>query len=163
MSYLGAIEDVGLSPYKISGDPVTALVAQLNRFAGKTINPGGLCKAMRPVGQPFPLIAAIDTRAADAAATIVWLRYSCSPIDVSSKDKEAWALRGQTYAWVFVMNNINEITTTIAQFGDKLGLEPAKVGITERDPKMTPKFPFVTVALLGALAVGAVAVSWRKR
>jgi hypothetical protein len=164
VSYLGAIEDAGASPYQIKGDPITALVAQLNRFAGKSVSPGS-CGAARLVSAPFPVAPVMDERAVTAAALIVWRRYSCVPVDVWSKAKEKWAadgmFGGNTRA--FVMANLAEITTTIAQLGDSLGLEAATVGITARDPKMTPKFPTMTVVGLGVLAIGAVLVSRRKR
>jgi hypothetical protein len=165
MSYLGAIEDTGASPYQIKGDPVTALVAQLNRFAGKSVAPGS-CGAARLVADPpFPVAPVLDDRAVSSAALIVWRRYSCVSIDVWSKTKEKWAadalFGSNTRGWV--MSNLAEITTTIAQFGDSLGLGPASVGITTLDPKMTPKFPTMTVVALGLLAVGAVVVSRRKR
>jgi hypothetical protein len=166
VSYLGAIEEAGASPYKISGDPVTALIAQLNRFAGRTVSPpGGVCGATKYVVASFPLGPIATPQAADAAALLVWRRYSCAPRDTRSASKEKWAADGLFggNTWAFVMNNLVEITTTIAQFGDSIGLDPATVGITERDPKMTPKFPVMTVALLGALAAAAFVVSRRKR
>jgi len=165
MSYLGTVEDTGASPYQIKGDPVVALLAQLNRFAGKTVKPGGTCGERRLVGAPFSLQPPIiDDRAATSAVLIVWQRYSCVPLDVWSSRKEKWIaahLGGD--ARDFVRSNLNELTVTIAQFGDSLGLDAAKVGITELDPKMKPKFPVMTVVLLGALAIGAVVVTRMKK
>ena len=163
---LSGVEDLGLTPYKINGDPVTALVAQLNRFAGKTITPGGTCGPRKLVNEPFTLIPSIDNKAATAAALIVFTRYSCTPTDVASATKQKWANGGlfDGNTWAFVMNNITEITTTIAQFGDSMGLPPATVGITTKDPKMAPKFPTTTIVAIGVMAVAAVVMSgWGKR
>jgi hypothetical protein len=173
---VGAIEDTGLSPYDISGNPVTALVAQVNRFAGKTVKTAqsGNIEALKQgttrigcgdrvfLSSPLPLIPSIDPRGANIATLIVWTRYACSPLLMASASKEAWALNGTASPWTFVMNNLKELTVTIAQYADSLGLEPAKVGITKVDPKMTPKFPTMTVVILGALALAAVFVSRRR-
>lgn len=166
MSYLGAIEDVGLSPYQIAGHPVTALIAQLNRFAGRTVKPGGSCGSRNylPHGA-LPLATTLDDKAATTANLIMYDRLNCisdvSLLDFKAMKKVNEALGPGVIPWA--MSNLNNITIQIAQFADSLDLPAASVGITTRDPKMTPKFPFVTVALLGALAVAAVVVSRRKR
>jgi hypothetical protein len=165
---MGAITDIGASPYKISGDPVTALVAQLNRFVGKTVDAG--CGGITPVPSAFPLVPAISNSAAQAAALILWQRYRCAPSDVWSKTKDDWASSAlfsggdpvpPAVTWSFVMNNLTEVTTTIAQFADTQGLAPADVGITQVDPKLTPKFPVGTAVIVGALAIGAYLLSRR--
>jgi len=168
MSYhaAGAIEDIGKSPYNpIAGNPVIALLAQINRFAGKTLNIGGTCGARKLVAAAHPLVPTLSQRAAEDAALIMWQRYSCVPLDLWSAKREKWAADGFFVgnAWVFVLNNVNEITITLAQLADKLGLEPASTGITARDPKMTPKFPVMTVVMLAALSVGAVMISRRTK
>ena len=113
---------------------------------------------------PIPLTSKLDDHAATIANLIVYDRFNCVG-DVSLLDfKKLAAVNtalGNTIPWVRA--NITEITTQIAQFADLLGLDAASVGITARDPKMTPKFPTMTVILLGALAIGAVIVSRRKR
>ncbi len=167
LSAFGDLTDVGISPYKISGDPVTALVAQVNRFAGKTVRAGGTCGARTLVPKAFPLGPVITEASATAAALIVWTRYTCVPVELRSPTKEKWISDGlfnpKPSTWSFAMNNLHELTITIAQFGDSLGFAPATVGITQVDPKMAPKFPIRTVALLGVLALGAFMVSRRKR
>jgi hypothetical protein len=159
----GAIEDIGLAPYKIAGNPVLALLAQLNRFTGKTvkIGSGGPCIGARVyVPTAFPLVPVVPPRAADAAQLIVWSRYACVDPALQSLKKVAWTLHSDSWSWT--MNNLAEITTTLAQVADGLGLEPATTGITAVDPKMKPKFPTMTVVLIGALAVAAVVVARRK-
>jgi hypothetical protein len=158
---IGAVEDIGLSPYKISGNPVLALLAQLNRFAGKTVSIGPTCGARRFVAKPFPLVPVVPELAAAAAQTIVFDRYSCVDPSLISKQKLAWVLEAKGGWWAWTMNNLAEITVTLAQVADGLGLEPATVGITAVDPKMKLKFPTMTVVMLGALAVAAVVVSRR--
>jgi hypothetical protein len=161
MSYLGAIEDIGASPYKISGDPVTALVAQVNRFS-KGQSMGGTCPPMKAF-TPLPLVAGLSQQGATIAWALAGRRFDCAPSELRSAAKVDWVTKGSDNPWVWAMNNLNELTITLAQYGDSLGLAPASVGITQRDPKMTPKFPMVTAVLLGALAIGAVVISRRAR
>ena len=160
---VGAIAELGTSPYQIKGDPTVALIAQLNRFAKRTVSPGGGYgnRNYLPAGE-LPLASSLDDKAATTAVLIVNDRYGCVAVDVFSKQKAAWALSGLANAVPFVTANLAELTTTIAQFGDSLGLSPATVGITNRDPKFTPKFPVTTVAIVGALALAAIIVSRRK-
>lgn len=163
--YLAAgadIAEMGVSPYQIAGDPVVALHAQLNRFAGKTVNPGGKCGSRTYLRSDLPLAKTIDDQVATIALLILRDRYECVPIDVWSQQKSKWVTEGLGNAVPFVTGNLAEITVTIAQIGDSLDLAPAKQGITRRDPKFTPKFPVVTVAIIGALALAAVAISRRK-
>jgi hypothetical protein len=161
---IGAIEDIGLTPYQVSGNPVMALIAQLNRFAGKTVDPGAKCgkRNYLPYGA-LPLVTTLDSKAATTANLIVYDRLNCisdvSLLDFKAMEKVNNAL---TNPIPWAMANLGDITIQIAQFADSLDLPPASVGITTRDPKMTPKFPTVTVLLLGALAVAAVLVSRRK-
>ena len=151
---IGAIEDIGAAPYKIEGNPVIALVAQLNRFAGRTVNVGPRC-TRRYVTEAFPLVPVISEQAAFIANQIMFDHYTC--VDPSmvptAKVNQIMAARGGYWSWV--MNNLNEITTTIAQVADGAGIQPAKVGITVVDPKMTPKLP-VGMLLISAAAVGAI-------
>lgn len=174
MTYMavGAISDIGLSPYKIYGDEFIALVAQVNRFAGKTVSLGPGCEnygSKRFLDEPLPLLPGlITTKAADLAWLIASMRWDCAPSDLQPvgilkvADKRKWMATGATNTWAFVTTNRKELTITLAQYGDSLGLKPAVAGITEVDPKMKPKFP-TTVAVIGALAVGAYLVSRRAK
>lgn len=166
MTYvLSGTEDAGLGP-SIKGDPTIALLAQLNRFAGKLLTPGDGCtRELNFLSKPtYPLVAsALDLRAATAAVVILYHRYYCSPTGFFDKGKALWANSGLLDPIRFVNANMSTIVPTIAQFGDKLGLEPAVVGITERDPRFTPSFPIKTAALLGVFAVAAIVVTQRRR
>jgi hypothetical protein len=99
----------------------------------------------------------LDHRGATTAALIVWLRYACSPLFTGSTAKEQWALAGLDNPWTFVMNNLNEVTVTVAQYGDSHGLPAAKVGITKRDPRLVPPWKFPTTPVLMGLSIGALA------
>jgi len=115
---------------------------------------------------PLPLIPSITPNGANTASTIVWQRYACAQIGLDSPKKESWAYNGVltgSDSRAFVLANIAEITITLAQYADSLGLEPAKVGITEVDPRIARKFPTVTVVILGALALAAAVMYGRSR
>lgn len=158
----GDIEDFGVSPYKIDGDPVTALIAQINRFAGKSVSLGSACATGSKVllQAPFRLEPVLVPKAADTAWLIASMRYSCSPLQ--STDRLRWTDQGATNTWTWALNNLTELTTVIAAYGDSLGLPAASVGITTRDPKLVPKFPYGTAALIAGLALGAGALYLRR-
>lgn len=158
------ISEAGASPYQVKGDPVVALIAQLNRFAGKTVSPSSHCTSRNYLpGGPLPLASSLSLHAATIANLIATDRYNCAPTGTYSKAKALWITNGSDGKEVaFATANLAELTITIAQFADSLGLPAATVGITERDPKMTPKMPVVTIAVVGVLAIVAVAMSRRK-
>lgn len=145
----------------IVGDPTVALIAQLNRFVGKSLSYGTKGSSV-PVRSAFPLVPALTDAAAFAAAVIVQARYANTTLDVWSDSKTLWinqGIAGDTTS--FVRTNLQEITTTIAAYGDTLGLPPAKVGITKPvvpaaglDMKM--------MAIAGGLLVVALLVTRRK-
>lgn len=163
MSYihLGAVENVGASPYQVKGDPVTALIAQLNRFAGRTVNPGAKCGSRNYLPQgALPLATVLDDRAATAANLIMYDRLNCiSDERLIDQNKLAKVRNGLANSISWAMANLADVTVQIAQLGDSLGLAPASVGITTVDPKLKPKFPMTTVVILGVLALGAVIVA----
>ena len=162
---IGSIEDTGLSPYRVAGNPVIALIAQLNRFAGRTVNPGGGCTSRDylPRG-PLPLVTALDDKAATTANLIMYDRLNCLA-DVSLIDhRRLKAVReALVNAVPWAMANLATITTQIAQFADSLGLSPAAVGITKVDPKMTPKMSTTAMLLLGVAGVAAVFMIARRK
>ena len=169
MSYhsynIGDIADVGVSPYQVVGDPVIALIAQLNRFAGRTVNPGGKCGARNYLpGGALPLVSAINDKVASTANLMMYDRLNCisdsSLLDFRKMKAVNDALTNPV-PWLTA--NLADVTTQIAQYADSLGLPTASVGITTRDPKMSPSFPTKTVMLIGALALAAFVVSRRKR
>jgi hypothetical protein len=179
MSYLGSIENVeniGLSPYQIAGNPALALIAQLNRFAKRTITLPPITDSCRTKGtrnylrmvadsnQPLPMVPVIDPTVANLAHLIMYDRLTCVAPGLGDprKLKQVVDAEGDGKIIIWAMSNTKDITTQIAQFADKLGLDPAKVGITAVDPKMKSKFPTMTVVLIGALAVAAVVVARRK-
>lgn len=151
----------GMAPYSVQGDPIVALIAQVNRFAGKTIDTGrctGSAARTMP-GNKLLLVPAMTLEVAIRAAQLVQARYSCvATFDMFSASKEDWvlnAIQGDTVTWANA--NLHEITMTIAQFGDSLGLSPAAVGITTRDEKLVPKPKLATLASIGfvSLVLGA--------
>jgi hypothetical protein len=167
MLQLTPIEETGLTPYQVQGDPTVALLAQLNRFAGESVAIG-TCGEARFVGQPFALKpGAFDERAAFAAATILIQRYACSS-DTKVGAEYRWALSSADNEVAFVKNNIDRVTLIIAQVGDAAGLDAAVVGITEVDPKLKPmptwvKVVGVGVGLLGISALVSTLAKRRKR
>lgn len=160
----GSVENIGLSPYQVSGHPVMALIAQLNRFAGRTITLPLKCGTRRylPYGA-LPITTELDDRGASTANIIMYDRLQCVTIGLGDPRKLNQVIEATTNPKPHVMANLSDYTTQIAQFADGLGLPAATVGITTRDPKMATKFPTMTVLLLGGLAVAAVVVSRRKR
>ena len=160
----GAIEEAGTGT-AIVGDPIIALKAQLNRFAGKSFNPSGVKEPRRYVTMAFPLASGnLTDQQATVATIIVYDRYVSAPLEVYSAAKAAWAFRGLSGDTVaFVTANLAEITTTVAEYGDSLGLDPASVGITTRSPKFRSRFPYGTVALVGGLVVAAILVARKRR
>lgn len=162
MSYihLGAVEDIGASPYQVKGDPVTALIAQLNRFAGRTLSPGGKCGSRKYLSSAIPLSTVLDDRAATAANILMFDRLSCvSDERLIDQTQLAKVMAGTANPIPWAMANLSNITVQIAQLGDSLGLDPASVGITAVDPKLKPKFPMTTVIVVGVLALGALVVA----
>lgn len=164
---IGAIEDIGVSPYQIAGDPVMALIAQLNRFAGRTIKlpdaPGcrNSSRNYLPSG-PLPLSTSLNDKSAVTANLIMYDRLQCVAIGLVDMRKLQKVIDATENPMPHVQANLNDYTTNIAQFADSLGLPAAKVGITTVDPKVAPKFPVTTVLLLGGLALAAVFFVRRK-
>jgi len=161
----------GANPYgAVEGNPIVALIAQVNRFAGKTIpcsvSSGAASGGLRVLNNPLPLTPVVTGDVAYAAAQITYARYNCSGMDFWSDTKSNWVLRAlqsDTIAWV--NQNLNELTVTLAQYGDSQGYPPADVGITKVDEKVTPKkLSKTTVVSVGAIftIVGAALSTWRK-
>ncbi len=164
MSYLGAIDDIGASPYQIAGDPVMALVAQLNRFAGKTVTVGPKCVRSYLPNGAIPLTTIMSAQIATVAYLMAYDKANCIADERLIDFAKLAAMRaGQSDPTTWAMRNLTDLTTQIAQLGDVSGLSPAAVGITKVDPKVAPKFPTMTVALVGALAVAAFVVYKGKR
>lgn len=158
---LGDVSDMGTS-IQVTGDPVLALIAQLNRFAGKTLTPPG-CGARKFVSAAFPMVpGAISDAAATSAVLILESRYSCAGVDMFDPQKAAWARNGLVDPISFVSSNLSEITTTIAQFGDSLGLEPASYGITTKNPLFKKKLKTEHVIMLGGVALAAIVLLRRS-
>ena len=161
------ISTVGLNPYgKVDGNPVVALIAQLNRFAGKAFDEPGCSPPSTFLKTPLPLVAVLDRQTASVANVIVTHSVSCVS-DATLVDfkevrllKEAW-LR-DPIGWV--TSDLTGITVRIAQYADSLGLALATAGITKRDPniKPPPAFP-VGLVFLGLIAIGGAVFAWRTR
>jgi hypothetical protein len=165
MLQLTPIEETGLAPYKVSGDPVIALLAQLNRFAGEEVSLGSGCRAKRFVGRAFPLKAsAFDEWAATAVVAILVERYACG-VGGDATREYRWALSGLDNPLGFVRNNLDQVTLILAQAADAAGLDAANVGITTVDSKLkpTPTWMLVTGIGVGLLGLGALAQAIAKR
>lgn len=159
--YLGDITDAGASPYQIKGDPVTALIAQLNRFAGRTLSPGGKCGSRKYLSAALPLATVLSDQAATAANILMYDRLSCLTDErLIDQNQLAKVMAGTGNPIPWAMSNLQSITIQIAQLGDSLGLSPASVGITAVDPKLKPKFPMTAAIVIGGvLLVGAIVVA----
>ena len=169
MSYhsynLGAIEDMGLNPYNITGDPVMALIAQLNRFAGKTVQPGGTCGARNYLpGGALPLTTPINDKSATTANIIVYDSMNCISDERLMNFKAMATINSAlTNPVPWVTANLKDVTVRIAQFADSLGLSPAAVGITATDPKVTPKMSPLVLVSLGVVGVGLIFMLSRRK
>lgn len=164
MGAMGAVDIASTgSGSQVQGDPVVALLAQLNRFAGKELLVGGSKAPRVYVRAAFPLATGNLTDAQATAAVMILIdRYQSAPLGTYSGSKASWAINGLANAIPFVTANLEEITTTIAEFGDSLGLSPAPVGITTKAEKFKPKFPYGTVAIVGGF-FAVVAIMARRR
>jgi len=170
---------MGLNPYVNSGDPVVSLVAQVNRFAKHTV--ALLCgpRNYLPAGAlplpskvTLPMVGTITPLTEHAAAiALLILIDSMSCVEAELIDRKRLAIllnvgdRSKAVEWL--LKNLSDTTVRIAQFADSLGLDPAPVGITKRDPNIKPKpktsSAILAVVLLGVLAVGAVVITRRMR
>lgn len=146
---------------QVSGDPILALIAQVNRFAGKTIDPGFGCKVRKYLSSPLAMVPMIDDKTATTALMILYDRYNCVPVELVGP-KAKWVTDGLGNAIPFVQSNLNEITTTLAQFGDKNGLPVAAYGITTKAPMFTPSLSIPLVVGGGVLLLAVLVASRRK-
>jgi hypothetical protein len=144
---------------EISGDPVIALVAQVNRFAGKSLKLGAATQM--PVKTTYPLASVLTDAVATAAVMLVYDRYQYAPLDFYSAAKAKWANSGLSDSIGFVSQNLRELVVTLAEYGDSLNLPPASVGVTKR---VLPqgKLDFRLLAVAGGLMALAFVVAGRK-
>ncbi len=157
MIQLGIVSpaSAGLAPYQVQGDPVVALIAQVNRFAGRSLKIG-TCGSRAYVPRAFPLNGGLTDAVTTAAALIIHDRYACVAVQIVNPQKLQWAIQGISDSIAFVSQNLDEITLTLAQVGDSLGLSPANVGITTVDPKLKPKSKLPYIVFGGSLLVAAI-------
>jgi len=168
------VMNVGVSPYTVEGDPVVALIAQLNRFAGKSVRLPSPCTSWtnpfarrKYLNAPIPLNAGYSHQMVITASMIIYDRLYCSDWVGGKKPVLMTSLliarsMNQEENWLKI--NLADVTVQIAQFADSLGLDPASTGITERDLRLVPsKFPTGMLLLVGALAVGAGVLAWRTK
>lgn len=150
---------VAAATQKIQGDPKIALLAQLNRFAGKEVKISA-CPPRKYVGAKFDVNGALDHRAVTAAWLIYEARWSCAPqsLDVALGTQQRDLLK-HDYSYqlmIKVVANIEAVARTIAAVGDLAGLAPAEVGIVDIDPNLRPKgLPTSVIVSLGVAAIGA--------
>lgn len=148
---MGALEvsdQIGVAKYKVTGDPVIALLAQLNRFANKSVQAGPACGSRFYVPKVFPLTRMLPFAAANQAHLIIAEMATCAPIGTrDAKLVHRLAAVDNVVGWV--TENINDVTIKLAQLGDSLGLAAAVAGITKVDESLTPKFPTGLFVLVG--------------
>lgn len=160
MGALNVSDKLGVTKYDIQGDPVIALLAQLNRFAGRSVKLPR-CESKVLVPRAFPLVRSLTFPAANQAHNIVYLMSWCvEPGTGDSKRTERLASVSDVVGWV--TENIREVTVTLAQLGDSFGYAPATVGIVERDERLAPRFPTTALLLVG-VAVGAAFILKRRK
>jgi hypothetical protein len=163
------IATYGLNPYDpITGDKVVALIAQINRFAGKKVDASVLdvgCPARTYLPAPLPVTNALDPWAASMAGNILRSSMVCTGNAQLTDYGAVKRLDDGMYSPVkWVMADLESIIVRIATFGDTLGLEPASVGITKRNPNIKPPPAFPTgMVLFGLLIISAAVVTWRMR
>jgi hypothetical protein len=165
MLALTPVEDFGLAPYKVQGDPFVALLAQLNRFAGEKVKIGNCDKEVY-VEKPYPLHRdSVDDASAGAALRIINQRYACAPSGLTAQNEWTWARKGLDNPLAFLKWNLDQITLIIAQVGDIAGFDAAEVGITTRDPRHAKKFPTGSVIAIGLLlaAIGGATYYQRRK
>lgn len=159
-------EIVGSSIYQIAGNPIVALLAQLNRFAGKKIKigteSGDACKARIFVARPYRLVPTLTDEQATIANIMMHAILTCVGTNVRDFKQAKKVSDGVLNAVGWATQNAEYLTIQFAQLGDLLGLDAATVGITRRDPRVTPKFPTTAVLVVG-LALGAMFVLKRRQ
>lgn len=131
----------------IKGDPIVALVAQLNRFRALDHQPA------------LPLNTELTPTIAREALTRARQRFESAlkatgdtriNSEITRIDR---AMSGDPHmpdVVTAVKNDIVSIVQTLALYGDSLGLEPATIGIVSEEGSSTP-------VIIG-IAVGAVAL-----
>lgn len=137
----------GQSTAALMGDRSIALTAQVNRF-------------LKAQGYPEqPLVPGVVTIAVGLSALgILQARLTQSLIQSpSAEDRTAISTQmsaishAQSDPVAYIMPRIEEITRTLAIWGDLQGYKPAVAGITQRDPRI--KLAVVKWVGLGLVAV----------
>lgn len=149
-SLINTFSKMGVAP-KLSGDPVAALVAQLNRFRKRDRRPALPITVILTPGIAYAALYTVRERYAAALATTGDTRINS---EITRIDR---AMSGDPHlpdVVTAVKNDIVSIVQTLALYGDSLGLEPATIGIVSEEGSSTPVIIGVAVgavALLGLL------------
>jgi hypothetical protein len=173
-----AFIDAGL-PYNVEGNPVIALIAQVNRFINYTVKGPGCPNGSQPTlgFSKFPVQPALTPDAAYCAIMIMRARHLCSDpnlrwtgstADIGGKGSLQWLDAGSKAQgdWTFVMNNLDWFTKSIAQFADYLGRDVAAVGIKVADTRVFGKGSSTNakaVVLGVVLVLGGILALWSNR
>jgi hypothetical protein len=179
------IATTGLNPYDpIKGNPIVALIAQLNRFVGRKVTHGSACYGIEPgakltsgqnlsvtyLTKPFEELPSLSSHAADTAHLILYNILTCPEdarmIDTQTRDAMEKSI-AQMGEQLWVLGNLASVTVKLALFADSQGLPPAPVGITKAAPgsasSKSPGAPIGWILLgLGALAAGAALLLTRR-
>lgn len=142
----------GLSP-AILGNPIVALIGQLNRFRKAQ-------KAPELPLWPQPVTPALANEALRLLKQRLDAAYAQLPDPNTLKQlnqiKALVADRLDVTRMTYVTVNLAMVTQQLALYGNMLGLPAAKVGVTkDTDPTAPKEFPWVYVAVgLGVLVLG---------
>lgn len=128
----------------VQGDPVVALAAQVNRINGKA----QFAPAPGQLSVDLALAALVIMQTITIAAAV------SDPLAVDQLNAITAAFKSNPVG--YVAPRITQITQAIAIYGDTLGIPPAKIGITQKDPRFSIKWD--GWMWVGALAAGATAL-----
>lgn len=142
---------------QIQGDPMVALVAQLNRFRTRQ-------KLTQPLPE-LPLVAGpITNEIAIEAITLLQARALSAiedPLAAASANELTIALRQPIQ---YVAPRVSSIAQMLALFGDSLGLPPAKAGITRADPRFVKTWDvWMWASVLGSVGLASILVAFGAR
>lgn len=141
----------GLPATIISGDRAIALTAQLNRFRkANGFAEAPLVPGVITLADGLTALGILQARLTDAL-------FKATPdnrVAINTQMMAIASAQGDPVA--YVMPRLEEVTRTIAIWGDIQGYPPAKIGITQRDPRV--KRWYQTWWGLGLIGAGSLAL-----
>lgn len=131
----------------VSGDPVVALAAQVNRILE------------RPLYAPAPGALSRDL-AASAIVLLQTIAIAAAVTDPHAAEQVNVLTQALRDPITYVSPRVKQITRALSIYGDQLGRPPAEVGITERDPRFARKWDgWMWASAIGGLGTLALAAS----